>query len=796
MQRHGNSTDTWSAPIKMSLRIWRTPGNDPEVFPQRQWQGEHRRGGRRHAAALCAAQRSRPEQSAFRLRARPMRRLHCASRRPADPLLHHAGLGGRRRQDRHARRSRHAGKAASAADRLYRGAGSAMRLLHQRLDHDGGGISPRQEEADRRGNQVGARRTEMPVRHAYGDPSRRQACSRDDGLREAAMTKHQNSSAFSRRAILKAGGALVVSIGAPISFDVARAADNAMLAGTQPPLTPDQLSSYIAVKADGSVAAYFGKMDMGHGIGVAIGQIVAEELDVPFQAVKVFMADTATSVNQGGASGSTGIQDGGKQMRVAAAEARRVLVAMAADKLGVADDQLTVTDGVVQAKADATKTISYSALVGGNYFNVQLDWNKKYGNPLYAPGKAQPKDPKDHKIVGQPIKREDIAPKVFAQEDFCTDVKVPGMVHARMIRPAIAGAVPVSVDESSIKNIPTAKVVWDKGFLGVVADKEWDAIKASQQLKVVWSDTAPPFPDQAALYDHIRKTAPRKRSVEPAEVGNVDEAFKSAARVIEAEYEWPFQSHSSMGPACSLVEIKDGKVTCWSGTQKSHFVRSGLAAILEMPEDAVHVIWTPGPGSYGRNDADDAAMDAAVLAKAVGKPVRVQYMRNQGTGWDPKGPASIHIAKAGLNAQGNVVAYDFVSRGFSRVDVDTNGSKPNDTLAGQTLGVDLKSGDGFGIPAESYAFANKRTAWEVIPPLLDRASPLRTSHLRDPVGPQIHFASESFMDELASALNLDAVDFRLRYVKDPRDIAVIKAAAEKAGWDPRPSPRRQTGINV
>src|SRR6202030_2748544 len=245
------------------------------------------------------------------------------------------------------------------------------------------------------------------------------------------------------------------------------------------------------------------------------------------------------------------------------------------------------------------------------------------------------------------------------------------------------------------------------------------------------------------------------------------------------------------------VEIKDGKVTCWSGTQKSHFVRSGLAAILEMSEDNVHVIWTPGPGSYGRNDADDAAMDAAVLAKAVGKPVRVQYMRDQGTGWDPKGPASTHHARAAIDAQGNVVAYDFVSKGFSRVDVDTNGSKPFDTLAGQTLGVALKSGDGFGVPAESYKFDNKRTAWETIPPLLDRSSPLRSSHLRDPVGPQIHFASESFIDEVAAALNLDPVEFRLRHIKNPRDIAILKAVTEKASWQSRPSPRRdQTGNKV
>ena len=211
----------------------------------------------------------------------------------------------------------------------------------------------------------------------------------------------------------------------------------------------------------------------------------------------------------------------------------------------------------------------------------------------------------------------------------------------------------------------------------------------------------------------------------------------------------------------------------------------------------MHVKWTPGPGSYGRNDADDAAMDAAVLAKAVGKPVRVQYMRDQGTGWDPKGPASIHKARVAIDASGNVVAYDFLSKGFSRVDVNTNGSEPYDTLAGQTRGIALKSGDGFGVPAESYAFANKRTAWETIAPLYDRASPLRTSHLRDPVGPQIHFASESFMDEVAAALDLDPIEFRLRYVKDARDIAVIKAAAEKAGWQSRPSPRKdQTGDKV
>jgi nicotinate dehydrogenase subunit B len=610
------------------------------------------------------------------------------------------------------------------------------------------------------------------------------------------MTKFEHSSAFTRRSVLLGGGALVVSIGAPVSLDTVLSLQSAYAEGAKPPLTPDQLSSYIAVNADGSVAAFFGKMDMGHGLTVAIAQIVAEELDVPFKRVKVFMGDTSNSVNQGGASGSTGIQYGGKQMRMAAAEARRVLVEMAAGLLSTPVDQLAVNDGVVSSRADATKRISYEQMLGGKYFNVQLDWNKQFGNTLYAPGKAQPKSPSEHKIVGQPIKREDVAPKVFAQEDLVTDVKVPGMVHGRMIRPDVAGAVPVKVDESSIKDIPGAKVVWDKGFLGVVANKEWDAIQAAQKLKVEWSQVDPPFPEQASLYDHIRKASVRKRSVDK-ENGNVDEAFKSAAKVIEAEYEWPFQSHASMGPACALVQIKDGQVTCWSGTQKSHFVQEGLALTLDLPVDKVRVIHTTGPGSYGRNDADDCAMDAAVLAKAVGKPVRLQYMREQGTGWDPKGPASIHRARAALDATGKVTAYEFTSKGFSRVDVNTNGGKPHDTLCGQTLGVALKSGDGFGVPAESYAFDNKRLAWETIPPLLDRSSPLRSAHLRDPVGPQIHFASESFIDEVAAAVNADPIEFRLRHIKEPRDIAVIKAAAEKAKWETRPSPRRdQSGSKV
>src|SRR5438874_2042367 len=472
-------------------------------------------------------------------------------------------------------------------------------------------------------------------------------------------------------------------------------------------------------------------------------------------------------------------------MRMAAAEARRVLVEMAAEKLSTPADQLVVANGTISAASNRDKKTSFGELIGGRYFNVQLDWNKQWGNPLYAPGKAQPKPHTAHKIVGQPIKREDVAPKVFAQEDFVTDVKVPGMVHGRVIRPRIAGAVPVKVDESSIKDIPGARVVWEKGFIGVVADKEWDAIKAAQKLKVEWSDVKPPFPDQAAIYDHIRKAPVRKREVVAAadlegggrvdnsEVGNVDEAFKNAARVIEAEYEWPFQSHASMGPGCAIVEVKDGQATLWTGSAKPHFARDGVAAILGLAPEKVHGIWKPGAGAYGRNDAGDAAMDAAVLAKAVGRPVRLQYMRDQGTGWDPKPPASIHRARAAIDASGNMIAYEFASKAFSLLEVYSNESQPHDTLAGQLLGVPLKPTDTFRVPGDSYAFPNKRLAWETIPPLLDRGSPLRTSHMRDPG--VIHFASECFIDEVAAALGVDPVEFRLRYIKEPRDMAVVKA---------------------
>ena len=356
------------------------------------------------------------------------------------------------------------------------------------------------------------------------------------------------------------------------------------------------------------------------------------------------------------------------------------------------------------------------------------------------------------------------------------------MVHARMIRPAVAGATPVKVDESSIKDIPGARVYREKGFLAVVADKEWDAIKAVREAQgaMVGRQAAVHRPGDA-LRSHPQH-AGAQDEVEGKPVGDVDAAFKNAARVIEAEYEWPFQSHACMGPACAVVEIKDDEVTCWTGSQKPHFVRNGIARTIGVPVDKVRSIWVVGPGSYGRSDADDAAMDAAVLAKATGRPVRVQYTRDQGTGWDPKGPASIHRARAAIDANGNINAYDFFSKGFSRIDVNTNGSQPLDTLAGP-----FPRRRRFA-PATTSAHPRRPMCSPTSGPrgrrsrrssIAARRCAPRTCAI--PIGPQVHFASESFMDEVAAALKVDPAELRLRYLKAPRDIAVIKAALAKGG---------------
>src|SRR6266581_2751026 len=526
---------------------------------------------------------------------------------------------------------------------------------------------------------------------------------------------------LSRREFLKASGALIVSATGPAFIGEALA--QATGASVKPALLPTELDSWVAILPDGRVTAFFGKMDMGQSLDIAIAQIVADELDVAVDKVDVVMGDTALTCNQGGASGSTGIQTGARPLRSAAAEARRLLVQSASQKLGLPVEQLRVDDGVVSAVSDPAKKAGYAELIGGRHFHHQVEWNKQIGNPMDIKVQATPKSPSDYRVVGKSFTRRDLPGKIYRTDKYVTDISLPKMLHARVIRCSRAACTVGGVDESSIRAVKGAHVVREKDFVAVVADHEWDAVRASRMLKISWNEAKKdPFPPMAELYEHIRK-APVVKREDPVKKGDVDGVFKTAARVVEAEYEWPFQSHASMGPACAVADV------------------------------------------------------------------RAQGMRSDGIAWDPKGPASVHRGRAALDASGKVIGYEFISKGFSRRNIDTNESDPRDSLAGMSIGLPPKPSIDFGVPAESYGFDNKLLAWEVIPPLLDASSPLRSSHLRDPVGPQIHFGSEQFIDELAVAAGEDPVAFRLKYVTAPRDAAVIKAAAEKAGWQPRQAPR-------
>src|SRR6266850_5113068 len=362
--------------------------------------------------------------------------------------------------------------------------------------------------------------------------------SRSCAPSSARKTKWSEETTMDRREFLKTSGALVVSFAGPATEVLAQSG--------KPPLVPGELDSWIAVLPDGSVNAFFGKMDMGQGLDVAVAQIVADELDVGFNKVEVLMGDTATSCNQGGASGSTGVSNGARLLRRAAAEARRVLVEGAAQKLGVPAAELKVENGVVFS---SEKKVSYAELVGGRHFRHQVEWNKQTGNAMDIKVAAQPKAPADYKVVGKPLARRDIAWKVYGTGDFVTDVRRPGMLHARVIRPPRAACSLHGVDEGSIKGVPGARVVREKDFVAVVAPREWDAVRAARMLKLDWH-FAGGFPSPDTLYDHIRAAKVVKRE-EPVKQGDVSSAFANAARVVEAEYEWPFQSHASMGPACA-----------------------------------------------------------------------------------------------------------------------------------------------------------------------------------------------------------------------------------------------------
>lgn len=605
-----------------------------------------------------------------------------------------------------------------------------------------------------------------------------------------------------RREFLKSSSALFVSVGAGGALSSAFVGEaGAQGAGSWASPNPELLDTWLSVAKNGAVTVWSGKVDHGQGLATAYAQIVAEELDVSVDQVTVLMGDTISSCNQGGASASTGVRAGGNPLRNAAAEARRLIVAAGAAKLGVPADGLDTANGYVTAKGDAAKRVSYGELVGDQPFNAKLEWNKQVGNGMNVTGQAKPKPASAYKVVGQSVPRQDIPAKMLATEDYLTNASLPGMLHGRMIRPPVSGAVPVSVDAASIASIKGARVVHKQAFLGVVAETEWDAIKAARRLKVQWSAANPNFPGHDGVFDHIRKAAPVASNGANAFYGKKEfkeqptlDALKSSARVVEAEYECAFQSHARMAPSVAVAEVKDGYATVWSDTQKPHYHRQGIAKLLGIPEEKVRVFFKHGAGSYGRSDADEASFEAAVLSREVGRPVRMQWSRAEGIAWDPKAPAAVVTAKAGLDSAGNVSAWYFRAKGFSGWDVKWVADGPEQTLAGQQLGHKKWNMHNFDVPTESYAFPNACVFWQTVMPLQDEVSPLRAAHMRAPQEFQTRFGQECFVDEVAAAVGQDPIAFRLKHVKNLREAAVLKAVAEKSGWGPADwKPRRDSG---
>ncbi len=410
-------------------------------------------------------------------------------------------------------------------------------------------------------------------------------------------------------------------------------------------------------------------------------------------------------------------------------------------------------------------------------------------------------------MVGQSPQRDDIPAKVDGTHQWAVDVKLPGMLHARNVKPPVAGAKLLSVDESSVRGIPGfVKVIVKGNYVAVVCEREEQAVRAARQLKVNWQKpSTAPFPSSDDLFEYMRGAAPTSTAA-PIVVGDPDAAFAGAARVVQADYDIPFQGHTALGPAHATADPSNGQMTIYSNDMKSYGLRNGVAAFLQMPRDRVRVVWLGGPQAFGRTAADDAGFEAAFLAKELGRPVRLQWMRQEETAWDTKGPAYAISMRGGLDAGGNLVALQYDARACDHNHLGYN--EPDTVLIAQLTGVRRASParGSVSMPNDMYAIPNRRMAGHVVALPVVWETPVRTGNLRDPNGPQVTFASESFIDELAAAANADPVAFRLQLLKGATDddsgfkrarsIAVVEAVAKAYGWTPRPAPNAKRSGDV
>jgi nicotinate dehydrogenase subunit B len=571
------------------------------------------------------------------------------------------------------------------------------------------------------------------------------------------------NSSVNRRSVLKVSGLLVVAFSLAPRFTIASASVVAK------PVTPDLVDSYLAIGPDGRITVYSGKVDLGTGLRTALTQIVAEELDVPLSHVTLIQGDTLLTPDQGPSYGSLSIQNGGAQLRRAAATARRALLERAAVKFKTDASTLSIRDGVIVGPN--SRELALGNVVGGRMLSLKLDQNA----PL--------KSPADFKLVGKPVRRLDIPDKVTGRFTFMQDFRRPGMLHGRVIRPSGIGATLVSYDESSISAIPgIVKVVRIENFLGVVAKSEWSAIKAARQLSVEWSAWSG-LPEQSQIWEHVRHTKILKDDVTSSR-GDSESALTGAPRKLAATYDFAIHTHGSIGPSCAVAEFEKGALTCWTASQATHNLRKQLAAMLGVADESVRCIYVDGAGCYGRNGHEDAAADAVLLARAVGQPVRVQWMRADEHGWDPKGPPTLLDLRAGLDAGGKISAWEselFIPSGIAGFVALVGADHAGLNSLGQ-----LSPGGVINDLAIPYAIPNVKTTAHRL-----ESTPFKPSWIRSPGRMQNTFANECFLDEIAAAIGADPLELRLQYLHDARGEELLERLAALSNWRQRPKSDRQ-----
>jgi CO/xanthine dehydrogenase Mo-binding subunit len=603
----------------------------------------------------------------------------------------------------------------------------------------------------------------------------------------------------SRRNFIRGSAALVVGFGATglvARFGVSPDAAAAQGINGAP---SNQLDSWISIAVDGNVTAYTGKCELGHGLHTAQAQLVAEELGVPFNRVTLVQCDTALTPDQGTTSGAQSHPTNFNQsnLALAAATAREVLIQRAATRLSLPANQLVVRDGAVTSRTDASKRVTYGDLIAGAKFGIALNTN------------AARKPQSEWTILGTSVKRPEITAMVAGQFEYVHNVRVPGMMHGQVVRPPFVGATLERVDEESVKGMPgLVKVVTKKNFVGVVAEKPWQAIQAAAKLKVTWS-RGPALPKQNSFHDTLRNQKPT-RDTFTVNSKDVDEKIAGAAKVVKATYLIPYQMHGSFASSCAVADVQGERATIWSPTQAVYPLRSSAAMVLGLRPENVHIIFRMASGCYGCNGADTVSYDAALLSQAVGKPVRVQLSRKDEMAWENYGYAFTIDQRAGLDAAGNIIAWDHES--WSAVKGGRpGGGNPGNVVTGMLAGFEPAAFAPRSPAPDPTNFGNMSNA---VPSYVTGCvgtrcggtgtvasqrvlthnirSPFFTGPLRSPERLQNTFAHESFIDEIATSLKVDPVDYRLRHLADPRMIRVVQEAARLSRWEKRSSPR--TGI--